>query len=67
MGGIFSKRAWIYLSDKFKSWLDFADLGLIFKATGGLKYVKFFLYPQHLLHQHVEIHQTYMNLSLRQV
>ena len=66
MGEIFSKRAWIYLSDKLKSWLDFAELGLTFKVTGGLQYVKFSLYLHYFLHQWVEFNQTCTNLSLGQ-
>ena len=38
MDGIFTKLAWIHYWDKFKSWLDFGDLDLIFKVTGGLKW-----------------------------
>ena len=34
----FTKLAWIHHWDKFKSWLDFGDLDLIFKVTGGLRW-----------------------------
>ena len=46
--------------------LDFNDLDLIFKVTGGLKYVKFSLSSRFLLNQLAEFHQTCMNLSLGQ-
>ena len=36
-GWNFTKLTWIYHLDKLKSRLDFDDLDLIFKVTGGLR------------------------------
>ena len=41
---------------------DFGDLDLIFKVTGGPS-GEILLYPQYLLDQPVEFHQTCMNIS----
>ena len=61
-----TKLAWIYHWDELKSWLDFGDLDLIFKVTGGLKYMKISLKLIYLLNPCHDFYQTSIAIPLGQ-
>ena len=51
------KFALVYHWDKLKSWLCFGDLDLIFKVTGGFRYMKFSLKMRYLMNHFLVCHQ----------
>ena len=54
------------IETSLKAWLDFSDLDLIFKVTGGLKYVNISLKLMYLLNRCLDSNQTSTAIPLGQ-
>ena len=61
---ILTRFAWIYNWNITKNWLDFGDLGLIFKATTVENWTFYdtFLSAQYLFNQELDSYQIFMNI-----
>ena len=61
---ILIKPAQIYIWEKQKSWLDFGDLGPIFKVTGCQRMLKNALSALHLQKRSIYVNKTCTDISL---
>ena len=57
-GWILTKHVHLYCCDMEKNWLDFGDIGTIFKVTQGLRLLENGLSAPHLIKEWMDFDQT---------